>query len=133
MRLDVKPLALGFVVALVCSLAIQWIAAALGQMGPRIGSAPLALNLALLIGSALGALIGARRSSQEQMGIGFLSALLSILALSLFEGARCAVTTLPETGPCPYLLWDPYFVGVIGGAAGAWIGGRPTRAVSEPS
>ncbi len=133
MRLDVKPLALGFLVALVSSLAIQWIAAVLGQMGPRIGSAPLALNLALLIGSALGALIGARQSSQEQMGSGFLSALLSILVLALFEVGRCAATTLPQTGACPNLVWDPYFVGVAGGAVGAWVGGRSTRAGGETS
>ncbi len=67
MRLDVKPLVLGILVALVISVAIQWIVAAAGLMGPRVGSAPLALNLALLVGSGLGALVGARKSSEEQM------------------------------------------------------------------
>lgn len=133
MGLDAKPLALGFLVALVCSLALQWIATAMGLTGPRIGAAPLASNLALLIGSGLGALIGARRSTQEQMGVGFLGALLSILALSLVDVGRCAATTLPLTGACPDLFWDPSLVGVIGGAAGAWIGGRSAGAVSETS
>lgn len=77
MRLDVKPLVLGILVALVISLAIQWIAVTMGQTGPHIGSAPLTVNLALLIGSGLGALVGARKSSEEQMGTGFLAALLS--------------------------------------------------------